>query len=401
MRTALEENKDSAESMVVSRSSSEKTQLSEPRAREELRVLMAAGGTGGHIYPALAVAEELTARSREQAALAGGGSAIASVQFLGTDRGLESRVIPAAGFKLRTVRAAGLKGIGGWKKLVNLMVLPVSAIETAAVLREFQPQVVVGIGGYLAGPAMLEAAMKDIPTVLIEPNAVPGFTNRLLAPVVRLAAVGFKEAGEFYGDKARVTGHAVRKAFFQAPAKAHHPPFTILIVGGSQGARAINQCMIESLPELARESARLRIIHQSGKADYNILRAAYDKVEIDAEVHDYIDDVAGALAQADLAVSRAGATAVAELAASGRASILVPFPGAADQHQLENARALERAKAALLIEQRFLTPARLVGELRNFLDHPEMLAPMELAAKSLARPDAAKQIADLVEGLAR
>jgi len=364
-------------------------------AVESRRVLMVAGGTGGHIFPVLAVAEELRSRADGQEP-----GEEYEIMFLGTTRGLEARLIPDAGFPLRTVAAAGLKGIGGLRKLRNLLVLPRSAVETALILREFEPDVVVGVGGYLAGPAMLEAALQDIPTLLIEPNAVPGFTNRLLAPMVRLAAVGFEEAAGFYGPKARVTGHPVRKAFSRLEPKAHLPPFTVLVMGGSQGSAAINGCVIKSLPLLAKEARELRFIHQTGERDYNAVRQAFEEQGLSAEVYAFVENVPEVFARADLIVSRAGATAVAELAAAGKAALLIPFPGATDHHQLENARAVERAGAARLVEQGELTPERLVEEIRDLLGQPARLVGMERSARRLARPDAAARIADLIQGLA-
>jgi len=361
-----------------------------------IRVLMVAGGTGGHIFPALAVAEEL--RGRLEARRDKGVKL--DILFLGTGRGLEDRVIPAAGFPLRKVAAAGVKGIGGWRQIRNLLVLPRSAIETAALLREYGPHVVVGLGGYLAGPAMLLAALKDIPTVLIEPNAVPGFTNRVLAPLVRMAALGFEETAEFYGLKARVTGHPVRAAFHSVPRKDHVPPFTVLVLGGSQGSKAINECVVKSLP-LLEEGADVRLIHQTGERDYNAVRQAYQERGLPAEVHAFIENVPEALARADLVISRAGANTVAELAAAGKAAVLIPFPGAADQHQLVNARTLARAGAARIIEQRDLKPEKLVSEITALLVTPVQLEQMERAARGLARPDAAVRIADLIEEFAR
>jgi UDP-N-acetylglucosamine--N-acetylmuramyl-(pentapeptide) pyrophosphoryl-undecaprenol N-acetylglucosamine transferase len=278
--------------------------------------------------------------------------------------------------------------------------LPRSAIETALIIGEFQPDVVVGIGGYLAGPAMLESALKDIPTLLIEPNAVPGFTNRVLAPVVRMAAVAFKETASFYRAKGRLTGHAVRKGFSFVPAKEHVPPYAVLILGGSQGSAAINDCVVRSLPRLANDAARLTFIHQTGDRDYNAVRQAYQERGLTAEVQAFIENVPEAFARADLIVSRAGATAVAELAAAGKAALLIPFPDATDQHQLENARAMERAGAARVLRQAELTPERLVRELWDLLGDPRRLVEMERAAKRLARPDAAERIADLIQSLA-
>jgi UDP-N-acetylglucosamine--N-acetylmuramyl-(pentapeptide) pyrophosphoryl-undecaprenol N-acetylglucosamine transferase len=290
--------------------------------------------------------------------------------------------------------------MGGFHGLQNLLVLPRTAVETAMVLRDFQPHAVVAVGGYLAGPVMVEAALQGIPTLLIEPNAVPGFTNRVLAPVVSWAAVGFEQTARFYGKKARVTGIPIRAAFHAIPAKIHRVPFTVLIVGGSQGSKAINEVMIQCAPLLTREPECLKVIHQTGERDYNAVREVFLKCGVTAEVHAFIEDMAGSLAEADLVVSRAGATAVAELAAAGKAALLVPFPAATDQHQLANARTLESAGAARVILQAELTPERLMAEIHQLLSEPGRLSEMEQAARSLARPDAAAQIAALVEGMA-
>jgi UDP-N-acetylglucosamine--N-acetylmuramyl-(pentapeptide) pyrophosphoryl-undecaprenol N-acetylglucosamine transferase len=247
---------------------------------------------------------------------------------------------------------------------------------------------------------MLEAALREIPTLLIEANVRPGFTNRILAPVVRAAAVGFEATAHFYGAKARVTGHPVRRAFFEIPPRRPSPPFTVLIVGGSQGSRAINQAVAASLPGLAQGAGGVRIVHQTGEHDYNQVRKTYQEGGIPAEVYAFIEDMPGVLAQADLVISRAGATAVAELAAAGRAALLVPFPDATDQHQLENARAMEQAGAARVIVQSELTPSRLAAEICALRASPATLAQMETCARRLARPDAAARIADLVERLA-
>lgn len=372
----------------------------EARVRDagtSLRVLMAAGGTGGHIFPALAVAEELRARAMARRPP----EPVWEMEFLGAGRELESRLIGGSGFALHAIRAAGLKGIGGWRKVRNLLVLPRSVLDTSSLLRDFRPSVVVGTGAYMAGPAVLEAALRGIPTLLIEPNLVPGFTNRLLRPVVSLAAVGFEATARYYGAKARLTGVPVRKAFAQVRPKPHAPPFTVLFLGGSQGSKAINDCVVNGLAPLSAEAGRLRIVHQTGERDYNAVKEAFRAQGVSAEVCPFIEDVPGAFARADLVVSRSGAMTVAELAAAGKASLLIPFPAAAERHQLENAAALERAGAARVIEQRALTPELLVEAIRSLLAQPERLAQMERQARSLARPDAAERIADLIEGLAR
>jgi len=369
-----------------------------PASRRLVRILMAAGGTGGHIFPALAVADEMRRRSESSAS----GAAQYETVFLGTGRGLETRVIPRAGYRLETIQAAGLKGIAGWKRMLNAAKLPRSAFEAARLLYRLRPGVVVGIGGYISGPVMLEAALAGIPTLLYEANAVPGFTNRVLAPVVRLAAVGFDESLAAYGSKGRLTGHPVRREFYGIEPKAHASPYTVLVVGGSQGARALNQCLAESLPLFRSQGGEsLRFIHQTGEADYNAVGAAYGDQWAGSEVCAFIDNIAEAFSRADLIICRAGAATVAELAAAGKASILVPYPSATDQHQLQNARALERAGAACVIEQKDLTPERLVDCVMDLLGDPGKLALMERQAKSLARPQAAARIADLIEGLCR
>ncbi|HEY6292570.1 MAG TPA: undecaprenyldiphospho-muramoylpentapeptide beta-N-acetylglucosaminyltransferase [Terriglobia bacterium] len=357
---------------------------------ESLRVLVVAGGTGGHIFPALAVAEEIIRRRTASGA---------QFQFLGTVRGLEARLIEGAGFSYRSLTAAGLKGIRGWRRWKNASVLPRTLFEAASTLRSFRPDVVLGMGGYVAGPVLLEAALTRIPTVIVEPNASPGFTNRVLARLVTLAATGFEETSRHFGAKTRFTGLPVRRAFFSIPPREHRAPFTVLVFGGSQGSAALNRCLVKSLPLL--EARPWRFIHQTGEHEAGAVREAYRKANVPAEVYPFIDDMPATFARADLVVSRAGASTVGELMAAGKAAVLVPFPGATDQHQLENARALERAGAARVIEQAELTPARLVNELDNLVTSPGRLGGMERAAQSLARPDAAARIADLVEELGK
>lgn len=362
------------------------------------RILMAAGGTGGHIFPALAVAEELRRRGEAEP------EGVANrnqwrIEFVGGGRELESRVIPSAGFVLHSVAAAGLKGIGGACKARNLAVLPRSFWDAAVLLSRFRPHVVVGMGGYVAGPVMLEASLARIPTLLIEPNATPGFTNRALAPFIRLAAVGFEQAAVFYRTKARVTGHPVRAAFHNIPAKRHASPFTLLVLGGSQGAMAINTAVAGALPILARETGRFTLVHQTGEQDFERVRRAYAEAGVQADVRPFIDDVPQAFAAADLVICRAGASTVAELAAAGRASLLIPFPAATDNHQIENARVMERAGGARVMEQRQLTPESLVEAIRSLVSRSEILMEMERGARSLARPDATARIADLIEAM--
>lgn len=363
-------------------------------SRAPVRVLIAAGGTGGHLFPALAVAEAL--RSRRT----GGGAPETAISFLGTGRGLEARVVPAAGFPLYTIAAAGLKGIGGIRKAKNFVVLPRSFWEAGKLLLRLRPQVVVGVGGYIAGPVLLEAALGGIPTLLIEPNVRPGFTNRALAPFIQIAALGFDDAAPFYGRKARVTGHPVRAAFSQVVAKEHTPPFTILIVGGSQGSRAINETVIQALTEFRNRADQLRLVHQTGERDFDRVSQAYRDYGMAAKVYRFVDRLPSAFAEADLVVSRSGASTVAELMAAGKASVLIPFPAATDDHQLANARVLEQAGAARVLEQRDLTGESLFKTIEALVSQPEALGEMDRRARALAHPEAAAEIAGLIEEIA-
>ena len=353
-----------------------------------MNVMIAGGGTGGHVFPALAVAAELRRRRNE-------------VVFVGVEQGIETKVVPAAGLTLRTLPGAGFKGVSAAGKLRSLSLLPWSLWGSVQLLREFRPAVVFGVGGYASGPATLAAALGGWPTVLFEPNAAPGLTNRLLAPLVTCAAVTYEETAYRFGVKAVRTGSPVREEFLRVPAKEHAPPFTLLIFGGSRGALAVNQAVVDALDPLLASRVPLRFVHQTGERDYDAVRTAYARREICAEVLPFITDMAARFAAADLVICRAGASTVAELAAAGRAAILVPFPQATDQHQLRNAEAMVRAGAARLLEQSVLTGARLVAEVLELLAHPERLGQMEAAAKRLAVPDAAARIADLIESVAR
>ena len=353
-----------------------------------MNVMIAGGGTGGHVFPALAVAAELRRRRNE-------------VVFVGVEQGIETKVVPAAGLTLRTLPGAGFKGVSAAGKLRSLSLLPWSLWGSVQLLREFRPAVVFGVGGYASGPATLAAALGGWPTVLFEPNAAPGLTNRLLAPLVTRAAVTYEETAYRFGVKAVRTGSPVREEFLRVPAKEHAPPFTLLIFGGSRGALAVNQAVVDALDPLLASRVPLRFVHQTGERDYDAVRTAYARREICAEVLPFITDMAARFAAADLVICRAGASTVAELAAAGRAAILVPFPQATDQHQLRNAEAMVRAGAARLLEQSVLTGARLVAEVLELLAHPERLGQMEAAAKRLAVPDAAARIADLIESVAR
>jgi UDP-N-acetylglucosamine--N-acetylmuramyl-(pentapeptide) pyrophosphoryl-undecaprenol N-acetylglucosamine transferase len=355
-----------------------------------MRVLIAAGGTGGHIYPGIAVAKELTRRDPASA-----------VRFVGTARGLETRLVPQAGFELSLVESAGLVNMGLAARLRGLAVLPKSFIGARRLLKEFRPDVVVGAGGYVSGPVLLTAALMRVPTLVMESNAVPGFTNRRLARFVDAAAVSFEAALPYFGGKGVVTGNPVRREFFEVPAKRRDPArFSLLVFGGSQGARAVNEAVVAALPHLAARRGVLHVTHQTGKLDFEKVRDGYAAAGWgeSAEAREYIDDMVAAFAAADLIVSRAGATTSFELMAAGKAALMVPLPGQLEQRR--NAEVMQEAGAARMILQAELSGERLAREISELADDPERVTRMEQAARSLARGDAAAAAADMIERLA-
>ena len=356
-----------------------------------MRVLIAAGGTGGHIYPGIAVAQEIMRRD-----------ANSRVHFVGTARGLETRLVPQAGFDLSLIESAGLKNVSLGARVKGIAILPRSFVSARRLMRQFQPDVVVGAGGYVSGPVVLTAALTNRPTLVMESNALPGWTNRVLARFVDRAAVSFEQALPFFRGKAKVTGNPVRREFFEIPPKRREPgTFSLLVFGGSQGARAINEAMVAALPKLKEVPTMLRIKHQTGPADFEKVKAAYDAAGWDerADVRSYIDNMMADFAEADLVLCRAGATTTAELIAAGKASIMVPFPYAADDHQRKNAEALQSAGASRMILQQELSHERLVAEIERLVNEPLTLSRMEEASRKLAHGDAAAAAVDIIEDL--
>jgi UDP-N-acetylglucosamine--N-acetylmuramyl-(pentapeptide) pyrophosphoryl-undecaprenol N-acetylglucosamine transferase len=347
---------------------------------------IAAGGTGGHLFPGLAVADELRARH-----------AHAEVVFVGTPRGLESRLVPAAGYPLELVPILPLNAVGFRRMVRGLLALPVAFLRALVLLRRHRPEAVLGVGGYAGGPVVLLASFLGVRTVILEPNARPGFTNRVLRPFVRRAACAYEETKRAFGTKGVLTGNPVRRDFVAMARKEHRPPMSLLVFGGSQGSRALNRALVLALPHLPGPD-RLRLVHQTGDAQRAEVAAAYAASAREAEVLPFLDDMPRRFAEADLVVSRSGATTCAELCAAGKAAVLVPFARAADDHQRQNARALEAAGAARMIEEKDLSGPALARVIRELVDAPGRLGPMEDAASRLARPDAAARVADLLDG---
>src|SRR3954470_23786918 len=362
-----------------------------------LRVVIAGGGTGGHLYPGIAVARELLVRRPD-----------AQISFAGTAKGIESRVIPREGFALDLIRSGGLKGKAIADRARGAMLLPLSLADAWSVVSARQPDLVIGVGGYSSGPVVLMAALRGTATMLLEQNAVPGLTNRLLARVVKAAAVTFDSTQAFFGSKAFVSGNPVRPEFFAATGPQQESGVDdqtsvtrVLVFGGSQGAHAINVAMVEAAPELATGGAALRLVHQTGERDVEMVRAAYREAGLQADVEPFLYDMGRQLGDADVIVCRAGATTLAEITAAGKAAVLIPLPTATDDHQRKNAEVLANAGAAELLLQRDVTGAVLAARVLALARDGARRARMSAAARSLARPDAARVIVDRALELAR
>jgi UDP-N-acetylglucosamine--N-acetylmuramyl-(pentapeptide) pyrophosphoryl-undecaprenol N-acetylglucosamine transferase len=353
-----------------------------------MRAILAGGGTGGHVIPALAIAHELQKQYQSE------------VLFIGTARGIENRLVPAAGFPLRLVQVGALNKVSLKTRLKTLFDLPRAVWDSRRILTEFRPDIVIGVGGYASGPAMLAAILKRIPTLAFEPNVVPGFANRIVARMVSGAAVHFEETARYF-PRAEVTGVPVREAFFNIAGKAtaNDKP-TLLVFGGSQGANAINRAMIQCLPELVKQVPNIHIIHQTGERDYNDAQAAYHQAGSSAEVYPFITDMPAFFARADLVLCRSGASTVAEITAAGKPAVFVPFPRAADDHQRVNAQALERAGAAVVVEETKLERVWLADTIAALLGDPGRLQRMSEAARKLAHPNAARDITAMAARLA-
>ena len=355
-----------------------------------MRAILAGGGTGGHVIPALAIANQLKK------------SYGAEVLFIGTARGIENRLVPAAGYPLQLVRVGALKNVSLLTRAKTAFDLPRAIWSAGRMLNEFAPDVVIGVGGYASGPAMVSAVVKHIPTLAFEPNVVPGFANRMVARFVSGAAVHFEETAKYFRH-AEVTGVPVRQAFFEIPPKRAGTP-TLLVFGGSQGAHAINEAMIRCLHVLQREAPGIHIIHQTGERDYNDALAAYQALPgtagESAEVFKFIEDMPAAFARADLLVCRSGASTVAEITAAGKPAVFVPFPRAADDHQRVNAEALARAGAAVVVEESKLEGVWLAETIAALLQDSRRLRQMSDAARALAHPNAARDIAAMAARVA-
>jgi UDP-N-acetylglucosamine--N-acetylmuramyl-(pentapeptide) pyrophosphoryl-undecaprenol N-acetylglucosamine transferase len=356
-----------------------------------LRVLIAGGGTGGHVIPALAIADELRGRCG------------AEVRFVGTARGFETKLVPAAGYSLELIQAGQLKGVSLATRMRTLLDLPLGVRRCFEILNQFRPDVVVGVGGYASGPGMVAALVKRIPTLVFEPNAAPGLANRLVGKRVTAAAVSFAPACAYFRN-AKVTGIPVRKEFFALQARSQGTAPHLLVFGGSQGALIFNTTMPRIAAALLGAVPGLTILHQAGARHAEATDAAYKQSGADASrwnVSAFLDDMPRRIGAADLVLARSGASTVAELAAAGKPALLVPFPQATDDHQRKNAEVLVAGGAARMLIQAEMSEEVLRRTLVDMLGDRVGLEQMALRAKTLAKPDAAAAIAAMAAGMAR
>ena len=351
-----------------------------------MKLLIAGGGTGGHVFPALAIAREWLARGKER-----------EVVLVGTERGIEMKLVPQTGLPLETLRVAGLKGKGGTTLVRNLTMLLPAMFDARRVLRKHRPVAAFGVGGYAAGPMLLATWFGGVPNIIFEPNAEPGLTNKLLARVSKRIATGYEISARAWGKKAVVTGCPVRSEFFSIAPRKPGNPVRLLITGGSQGALPINRAFVDSMDRLATRKNQLSIVHQTGERDYDAVRTAYARREILAEVVPFMTNMPERFNWADIIVCRAGAITAAEVAAAGRAGIFIPFGRATDSHQLRNAQEMARAGAGRLITETELTAEKLTTDIFWLLDQPQEIEKLSSNARALARPHATQEIVNLIE----
>ena len=353
-----------------------------------MKIIIAGGGTGGHLFPGIAIAEEFIKRNQKNGIL-----------FMGTERGIEKRILGNGemGFNLRTIDIEGVKGRSLIKTIGAILKIPGSLIQSSRIIREFCPDIVIGVGGYASGPAVMAAHFIGIKTAIAEQNALPGMTNRILGKFVDRIFLTFSDTKKWFPEeKTILSGNPIRSAFFQENGnekKLFHK-FTLLIFGGSQGAHSINMAICDALPYLQEMKSAVKIIHQTGSADMDSVSAFYRSSGFDADVLPFITDMAHAYRSSDLLICRAGATSIAEITASGKASILIPFPYATNDHQTKNAEALVKAGAAIMLREADLNGKKLSEIIEYLFKNPEILRDMEATSANLGNKKAASDIVD-------
>ena len=351
-----------------------------------MRAILAGGGTGGHVIPAIAIANELRDRYG------------AEVVFIGTARGIETRLVPQAGYRLELVKVGALNQVSLGTRVKTMFDLPRAVAQCSRFFKDFKPDVVVSVGGYASGPAMIAVGLSGLPSVIFEPNYVPGFANRISARWAKAACVHFQDTCR-YLKNCTVTGVPVRKAFFEIQPRPTDPTPSLLVFGGSQGARAINNAIVAALPILKERLPQLRIVHQTGPKELEAVQQAYAAAGVSADVRPFIDDMPGAFAEADLIVCRSGASTVAEVAAAGKTAIFIPLPTAADDHQTKNAEALAKANAGVLMPQSQMTAEKLASSIVELFGDRAKLKTMSENARRMSHADAAGKVAEIAVSL--
>ena len=360
-----------------------------------MKLLIAGGGTGGHLFPGIAVAEEFTALKETN-----------EVLFVGTKNGLEGKILPEYGWPVSFVTAEGIKGKGFFKTVKGLFKMLLGSLQSIGIIRKFRPSTVLGVGGYAAVPAVMAGKLLGVSSAIHEQNAMPGLSNRLLGRFVNRVFLTYPESERFFpAEKVRVTGNPVRKSILKSFAEKEQSAdsgkkFTLFIFGGSQGARRINDVLMEIFfnSELS-VNENIKVIHQTGEADFERVKKCYEEMNIDAQVYPFIKDMAGIYLEADLIICRAGATTIAELLVAGKPAILIPYPYAADDHQRLNGEALVKKGAAAMILEKDLTSQRLSDEIRRLFDDRKLLKKMSQKALAMASPDAAARICEEMRNL--
>ncbi|MCK5286271.1 MAG: undecaprenyldiphospho-muramoylpentapeptide beta-N-acetylglucosaminyltransferase [Thermodesulfovibrionia bacterium] len=363
-----------------------------------MRVVIAGGGTGGHVFPGIAVAKELKKNFKE-----------AEVVFVGTSEGIEVKIVPKEGFDIRFIKSEGIVRRGIFRSIKAFFKIPISIKESFTILKDIKPDVVFGVGGYCSGPVLFTAVLKGIPTMIHEQNTIPGFTNKLLGKFVDIVAVTYLESMDFFSkDKTYFTGNPVRDEILKGDRKRGHKNFhldknrfTIFVFGGSSGASKINKNVSEALTYIEDYKDKIQFLHQTGEKDFNFVREFYQARGFKGTIIPFTYDMADAYAVADLVISRAGATTIAELTACGKAAILVPYPFAAGNHQEVNARRLWDIGAAQMIHNRELSGRSLSDLIRYFIEDPDAIGETERISRSLGKPEATKKIVELMTGLVK
>lgn len=363
-----------------------------------MKILIAGGGTGGHLFPAVAIAQEFKMKDNS-----------AQMLFVGTEKGIESRVVPREGFEIRFISAEGLKGRGIFKKVKSVCKLPIGIMQSIKILKDYKPDIVIGVGGYASGPIGIASVSLGYPLVIQEQNLFPGVTNKILGRFADLIFTSFEETEKFFNkEKVHLTGNPIRKGIaesesedkefelkFHAKVSNLKPlKFTLLIFGGSQGAHSINKAMVDGLEYLAKFKDSIFIIHQTGVTDLEFVKKSYEKMGFESEVVPFIHNMADSYKKADLIICRAGATTISEITACGKAAVLIPFPFAANNHQEMNARILKENGAAEMIIEKDLNGEMLANKILFLMQSRTRLLEMERESKKMGKPDAAKEIVE-------